>query len=57
MISIVSYKLYNSYVLYQDYLSSTTAYVSGDSFGEVREVDLKQQPCDVCCVIYQSYIQ
>jgi len=44
-------------VLYQDYHSITTEYVSGDWFGEVREVDLKQEPEDVCCVIYQSYIQ
>jgi len=48
--------LYNCYVLYQDYHSSTTANASGDWFGEVREVDLKQEPNDVCCVIYQSYI-
>jgi len=56
MISMVNFKLHNCYVLYQDYHSSTTEYVSGDWFGEVREVDFKQKPHDVCCVIYQSYI-
>ena len=40
-------------VLYQDYHSSTTEYVGGDWFGEIREVDLKQEPQDVCSVIYQ----
>jgi len=48
--------LYNSYVLYQDYHSSTTENASEDWFGKVREVDFKQEPYDVCCVIYQSYI-
>jgi len=57
LISIVSFKLYSCYVLYQDYHSATTENVSGDWFDEIREVDLKQEPYDVCCVIYQSYIQ
>jgi len=57
MISIVSSKFYNCYVLYQDCHSSTTENVSGDWFDEVREVDLKQDPYDVCCVIYLSCIQ
>ena len=35
--------------------SSTTECVSGDLVGEVKEVhlaDLKQEPDDVCCVLY-----
>ena len=39
-------------VLYQDYHSITTEYVSGDWFGEVREVDFTEEPEDVCCVIF-----
>jgi len=57
MIYMVSFKLHNCYILYQDYHSSTTEYDSGDWFCEVREVDLMQEPHDVCCVICQSYIQ
>jgi len=44
-------------VLYQDYGSCKTECVSGDWFGEVREVDLgnvKQEPHDVCYVIYHT---
>jgi len=52
----VSCLSHNCYVLYQDYHSCTTENASGDWFGDVREVDLKQEPYDVCCVIYQSYI-
>jgi len=37
-------------VLCQDNGSCTTECVSGDWFGEVREVDLKQEPLDVCCL-------
>jgi len=48
MISILSGT--NAAVLYQEYGLSTTEYVSGDCFGEVREVDLKQEPNDVHCV-------
>jgi len=38
----------------QEYDSSTTEYVNGDWFGEVREADLanlKQEPFDVCWVL------
>jgi len=38
----------------QDCGSSTTACISGDCFGGVREVDLadlKQEPDGVCCVL------
>jgi len=37
---------------------STTECVSGDPFGEVKEVDLadlKQEPDDVCCVLYPLF--
>jgi len=44
-------------VLYQDDHSSATEYVNGHWFDKDREVDLKQEPQDVCCVIYRSYIQ
>ena len=46
MISILSGTI--ATVLYQDYRSCTTEYVSRDCTGEVREVDLKQEPNDVC---------
>jgi len=39
--------------------SRTTECVSGDPFGEVRETDLadlKQEPDDVCCVLYPLLI-
>ena len=39
---------------YQDFGSTATECVTGDWFGEVREVDLadlKQEPDDVCCVL------
>jgi len=48
MISILSGAI--AVVLNQDYGSSTTEYVSGGSIDEVREVDLKQEPNDVCCI-------
>jgi len=41
-------------VLYQNYGSCTTECVTGDWFGEIREVDLagfKQEPYDVCSAI------
>ena len=45
-------------VFCQDYGSSTTECVSEDWLDEVREVDLadlKQEPDDVCCVLYPIY--
>jgi len=48
MISILSVAI--SVVLNQDYGSSTTEYVSGGCIDEVGEVDLKQEPNDVCCI-------
>ena len=38
--------------------SCTTKYVSGDLFGEVKEVhfaDMKQEPYDVCFILYSTY--
>jgi len=32
--------------------SCTTENINGGWFGEVREVDLKQEPRDVCCVFF-----
>jgi len=54
MFSIDNCKLCNRYIVYQDYHSSTTEYFSGDWFDNVGGIDLKQEPHDVCCVIYQS---
>jgi len=51
MISILSGTI--AAVLYQDDSSSTTEYFGGDCIDEVtevREVDFKQEPNDVCCV-------
>jgi len=45
-------------VLYQDYGSRTTEFVSGDWFDEVKEVDLtnlKHEPDDVRRVIYHIF--
>ena len=45
-------------VFWQDYGSLTTECVSGDWFGEVRKeelVDLKQEPDDVCFLLYPIY--
>jgi len=39
--------------------SCTTECVSGDLLGEVREEELsylKQEPSDVCCVLFFSYV-
>ena len=52
------YRFYNRFCFFQNSGSYTTECVSGDLFGEVREVDLadlKQEPDDVCCVfvLYQ----
>jgi len=50
----VDYESYDYYCFCQDYHSCTTEHVTGDWFGEVREVDfadLKQEPDDVCCVL------
>jgi len=47
------YRFYNRFCFFQDSGSYTTECVSGDWFGEVRDVDLadlKQEPDDVCCV-------
>ena len=49
--SVEDGKFDNSYCFCQDYGSSTTECVSGDCFGEVREVDLadlKQESDYVC---------
>ena len=38
--------------------SCSTESISGDRFGEVREVDLadlKKEPLDVCCVLYHIF--
>ena len=46
-------------MFYQTYGSSATACVSGDWFGEVREVDLadlKQEPDDVHMLCSLSYV-
>jgi len=47
-----------SLLLFKDCANSTTECVSGDWFGEVREIelaDLKQKPHDVCSVRYPIY--
>jgi len=44
----------NTVFFLQNFASYTTECVSGDWFGEVREIDfadLKQEPDDVCCVL------
>jgi len=54
IVCIVDCKSYNNCCFYQDYRSCTTEHVTGDWFGEVREVDfadMKQEPDDVCCVL------
>ena len=55
---IVDCKSYSNYRFCQDYHSCTTEHVSGHLFGEIREVDLadlKQEPDDVCCVLFPIY--
>ena len=51
-------KLYKSLCFYQDCGSNTRECISGDWFGEVREVDLadlKQEPDDVCFILCLPY--
>ena len=58
MTCIENCKFQNVDCFYQDFGSCTREYVNGDSFAEVREVDLadfKQEAADVCCVLYSVF--